>query len=113
MKKANFLLLLIIFAAFSVGIMAQDSQAIFDRGLDQFKSKQFEDAIQSFKQYLAMVPNDSGAFYNIALSYDRLGRSDDAVSYFKEAIRVKPDYAPAFYSMGNVYYGSKRYGDAA
>jgi tetratricopeptide (TPR) repeat protein len=50
------------------------------------KAKQFDKAIDKYKEYLALVPNDLNVRVAIGCMYQKLGKFPDAISWWEEAL---------------------------
>jgi len=109
MRNATFAIVLFVLL-FVINTAGQDTA--FDRGLKQFDSKQYEQAILSFRQVLTVSPQNYAAYYNMGLSYYNLKRYDEAVNAFKSAINIKPDYTAAHTQLGNAYDYLSKYNEA-
>lgn len=100
----------LIISVFSTLAFAQN--ALFEKGVQQLKAKQYEQAAATFRQVVARTPNFSEAHFNLGLSLFFMGEYTEAVSAFEQTIRIKPDYSEAYYYLGNTYLQLKLYDDA-
>jgi tetratricopeptide (TPR) repeat protein len=110
MKTFIKLILVLVFAA--TFALAQDTEAIFNRGSANLKAKKYEACVSDFKAYIAYVPKAPGAHFNLGLCYLELQKHSDAVTAFREATRLKPDYYNAFVLLANELDTSGFYADA-
>ena len=109
MKKIH---LILIFALlfFTFSVQAQDE--LFKKGVQQYEAKQYDQAIETFKQVVNQSPKNHAAFYNLGLSYYYSNRYDQAISSFQQAVKIKPDYAAAHTQTGFAYTALKLFPEA-
>ena len=95
MRRAQILQLIILcLAAKAFPVWAMTPQigerARLDRqrGLEQFWSGRYEEAIESFKRAVSLQPDYYDAQNDLGVTYVKLGRLEEAVEAFKRAIRV-------------------------
>ena len=70
------------------------------RGATNAKLKNFDEAINIFKQALKMNPNHLEAYLNIGNVLQEKGELDAAIDSYKQALKLKSDYAEVHYNMG-------------
>jgi tetratricopeptide (TPR) repeat protein len=110
MKTTIKLILVLLFtAAFTY---AQDSTAIFNRGLANIKAKKYEACVSDFKAYIAYQPETPEAHYNLGLCYANLNKAAESVEAYSEAVRLKPTYYSALVQLGNELDVSGRFAEA-
>jgi tetratricopeptide (TPR) repeat protein len=73
-------------------------------GASNARLKQFDAAIDSYKQALKINPNDAQAYNNMGNALQDQGDSEAAMGSYKQALIIKPDYADAYYNMGTALY---------
>ena len=76
------------------------------------KQGRLEDAIERYKQSIALKPNFVEAYSNLGNALQMLGRLEDAIESYKQAIVLKPDFAEAYNNLGNTLKELGRLGDA-
>jgi len=69
-------------------------------------------AIVEYEKLLSIKPTSGSACYWLGWCHNKLGRTDVAESLFRKAIRLEPDNVPAYLDLAELYYKSKRFGDA-
>jgi serine/threonine protein kinase/Flp pilus assembly protein TadD len=70
----------------------------FPRGQEQMKAGDYEGAIQSFTESIALHPDHPEPYTSRGSAEERLGRNEAAVRDFSEAIRIAPRTAAVAYS---------------
>jgi len=73
-------------------------------GDEYFQKRQYEKAIESFKQAARLNPDNAMAHSNIGLAYYESGKHAEAIEPLKCAISLKPDYVNAHYILGAAYH---------
>ena len=72
----------------------------------------FANAVDHFRQSLAMKPTSAAAHYNLATALTLGGRLDEAVKSYEEALVLRPDYALAHNNLGAILFQRGRLDDA-
>ncbi|NTV80020.1 MAG: sulfatase-like hydrolase/transferase [Candidatus Aminicenantes bacterium] len=86
-------------------IIAEDpgiSDAHFSLGNIYYKSKRYEEALESFKISLDLKPDDSFAVINIANSLQALGRSEEAEKFVLDHLAKGLEDPQLYFLLGNV-----------
>ena len=84
---------------------------LYNQGNALFKSKHYEEAIDSFNKALKIQPGDHYIWYNRGIGLGKLGNFKEAIclqqrfpiASFDKALELKPDYAEAFYNKACCY----------
>ena len=63
--------------------------------------KQYDAAINSYKQAIKIKPDFADAHNNMGNALQDKGELDAAIDSYKQALKIKPDFAEAYYNMGN------------
>jgi len=63
--------------------------------------RQFDAAIENYKQALKIKPDYAEAYYNMGIALKDKGNLEEAIESYIKALKIKPDYAEAYYNMGN------------
>jgi tetratricopeptide (TPR) repeat protein len=71
------------------------NQRLFDEAFQCLRDKQFEKAVQLFKEVLSENPTHVQSYGNMALAYAALGQRSAAMTCFERALELDPDYQPA------------------
>ena len=61
---------------------------------------QFDAAVKSYKQALAINPNYAEVHFNLGITLQKLGQLDAAINSYKQALAIKSDYAEAYNNLG-------------
>ena len=63
--------------------------------------RQFDAAIENYKQALKIKPDYAEAYYNMGNALQDKRDLKSAIESYKQALKIKPDYANAYYNMGS------------
>jgi len=63
--------------------------------------RQFDAAIDNYKQAINIKPDYADAHYNMGIAFKDKGDLEAAIDSYKNALNIKPDYAEAHNNMGN------------
>jgi len=61
-------------------------QALFEKGIRQLEAKDFDGAIETFKQAIEIRKDLPAAYYNVACAYSLKGDKKEALDWFEEAL---------------------------
>lgn len=81
-------------------IAPKDAPSWHNKGLDLYKSGNFEEAIYCFHKVIELTPKDSNAWYNKGLSLHGLGRFEEAVHCFDKVFEINPRSANTWIAKG-------------
>jgi tetratricopeptide (TPR) repeat protein len=76
---------------------------LLKNGLDYYKKKQFDRAIQEFTKAINLEPRYTTAYYNRGCAYLGKGDHEKAIEDFSIAIAIDSSYANAYYNRGLAY----------
>jgi tetratricopeptide (TPR) repeat protein len=65
-------------------------------GVAYDKLKEYQEAIDAYKEAIKIKPDDHKAYCNMGVAYDKLKEYQEAIDAYKEAIKIKPDYHKAY-----------------
>lgn len=82
--------------------MAEHSDCL-TRGLQAFKSKDYETAVTELEQATIENHDDSSAFLYLGAAYTSVGRVNAAIGAFKRAEELSPDDPRVHYNLGQAY----------
>lgn len=80
---------------------AANAQELFERGLDQAKQGQHQDAAASFERALREAPKRPDIRYNYGLAKLRAQEPIEAVKILQEAVALRPKHAETRYALGS------------
>ncbi len=63
--------------------------------------KQFDAAVDSYRQALKIKPDFTEAYNNMGVALKEKGDLEAAVDSYRQALKIKPDFAEAYNNMGN------------
>ena len=110
-KKCVFSILTFFLSA-QVCWSAGDGEALFSRGLKQYKSGKFKSALEDLEKAVKARPNHAESHYYLGLCQSRLGRYEDAALALEEARDLNPDLPGLYLNLGIVYYKMESYESA-
>ena len=89
------------------GILEEDQQTPeqqaslwLEKGNILFADQNYEAAIASYEQAVAIKPDLHAAWNNRGTALDDLGRKEEAIASYEQAVAIKPDYHEAWYNRG-------------
>jgi tetratricopeptide (TPR) repeat protein len=103
----------LLFSAFSVS--AQSDEKAIRRGNRNYKSGNYEQAIENYRKALEIRPNNAKAQFNIGDAYYAKQSYDTAYKEFQKVLDISPDAklkSDAVYNMGNCLLAQNKYYDA-
>lgn len=75
-----------------------------DRGSDQLKTENLDEAISNFGRALQVDPNNAEALYRRGAAYEEAGDYQKAIADLDRAIRLRPRHAPSYFQRANARY---------
>ena len=72
-------------------------------GEGQYKSGDFNGALDIYRRALALDPDNPIINYRLGYVATQSGRLEDAERYLQEALEIEPDFPPALATLGYVY----------
>jgi tetratricopeptide (TPR) repeat protein len=89
----------------------QRAITLYNQGVDQLETSDYQGAIASFTDSLAITP-DADAYYNRGYVYHILGNYNKAIEDYGLALNLKADFASAFGNRCYAYYLLENYPSA-
>ena len=87
-----------------------DARALFERGLDAYRDDHDQEAIELFKQAIALSPDFAEAHYRLGLAYNVTKQTEEADKAFEQAAKLyekitkhEPKNSDAYYFLGLCY----------
>ena len=103
----------LLFSALSVS--AQSDEKAIRKGNRYYKSGNYEQAIESYREALEIRPNNANAQFNLGDAYYAKQSYDTAYAEFQKVLEISPDAklkSDAVYNMGNCLLAQDKYYDA-
>jgi len=91
---------------------AEDPEAWFNRGVQQYELEDFAEAIACWDKAVELQPDYYQAWSNRGLALKNLGRWDEVLSSYDRALELEPTYDKAWYNRGIALSELGRYGEA-
>jgi len=90
-KNKNILPYILIIFFFNITFaFSQNEEQIFQQGNEYFVQKQFDKAIESYRQLINSGYEGTSLFYNLGNAYYRSGKIGYAILYYEKALRLSP-----------------------
>jgi tetratricopeptide (TPR) repeat protein len=89
-----------------------DAAQFFQRGREQFRKQQYEDAIRLFGEATKVDSTFAEAWNNRGVAKAKLGRHDAALADYDRALRADSTLADAHFNRSMAYYELQRYAEA-
>ncbi|GIW67570.1 MAG: hypothetical protein KatS3mg096_438 [Candidatus Parcubacteria bacterium] len=87
-------------------------QVLFNLGLALFELNRYEEAIEVYKQVIALSPKYANAYNNLGFFLSEFSLREEAIEAYKQAITLNPKYATAYNNLGNALFELNRYEEA-
>ncbi|HZW38982.1 MAG TPA: tetratricopeptide repeat protein [Ignavibacteriaceae bacterium] len=84
-------LLVFIICLFNFNSFAEDSSSLYKKGLDNYKSANYDSSIVNFEKVVNAGFESPELYYNLGNSFFRKGRLADAVLYYERALKLSPN----------------------
>ena len=92
LKRKNILIYFIfLFSLVSSFSYAQNEEKIFQQGNEYFQQKQYDKAIESYKQLINSGYEGTALYYNLGNAYYREGKIGYAILYYEKALKLSPN----------------------
>jgi tetratricopeptide (TPR) repeat protein len=75
---------------------------IFDESFEMLLDKEYEKAMEGFKNVLLIDENHYQSYGNLGLCYVYLDNKEEAIKCFKKSLEIEPDYFVAKNNLDNV-----------
>ncbi len=90
----------------------ENTVAWYGLGMSYNGLKQYDRAIQAYREALRIQPELAETWYNLGVAYNNLKQYDRAIQAYREALRIQPEDAEAWSNLGTAYNGLKQYDQA-
>lgn len=101
MKKKRFLIGLMVFAQWS---FAQTASEYFNRGLDAYQNKDYNQANLFFDKTIQQKPKHTLAYLGKGMVFTSQTNYNEAIFQFNKAIEFDPNYAQSYMGRARVYW---------
>jgi tetratricopeptide (TPR) repeat protein len=81
---------------------AENSQLLFQRGMQAYNAGRLDEAVGLFKQTIAAEPKNIDAYYNLGALYYKQQRYNDALATFNKLLQISPNDQSARFHVGSV-----------
>lgn len=88
------------------------AQYIVSLALSEYKSDQFEKAIEHYQYLTEKFPDKHNFLYNLACCHDQLGHDNEAIEIMEKLVRKNPKSVLMAQKLSNMYIRHNRYEDA-
>ena len=78
--------------------------AWFAQGVSCDNLKEYENAIEAYRQALRLRPEYADAWYNLGIAYGNIKKYNLAALSYEEAVRIEPEKVGAWFNLGVAYY---------
>ena len=86
-----------------------NSQEAYNKGIELFSAKKFDQAIKEFGISVKLDPNFTAAYYNKGVAENEVSSFSNAVKTLNKLIELKPNYSKAFFQRGRSFQGLNEY----
>jgi tetratricopeptide (TPR) repeat protein len=83
-----------------LAVEPKHEQALYRLAVLRTQAKQYPQAIEAWKQYLAATNRSAAAYSNLALAYELAGKRADAEAAYRAGIDADPDYVACRVNYG-------------
>ncbi len=80
----------------------------YQAGVTQMHEKKYEEAIESFKQAIEIVPNEALFHQSLGRAYLDRGNPDQAIASFERSIELDPRMAESYTSIGTIHASDRK-----
>ena len=77
---------------------------LFTTALNFHQQKQFDSALNTYDQILAIDPSHLDTLSNLGSILKNLGRCDEAINYYQRVLQVKPEQIETWFNLGNALH---------
>lgn len=115
MKRFSKYLIVIALLCSALSVSAQSDEKAIRRGNRNYKSGNYEQAIENYKKALEIRPNNAKAQFNLGDVYYAKQSYDTAYTEFQKVLELSPDAklkSDAVFNMGNCLLAQDKFYDA-
>lgn len=91
--------------AHEVVLQESSDPAVYNaKGLEQFNSGKYEDAVKSYKEAIRLKKDYAEAHYNLGDAYFKLNQFKQAVEAYKQALKYQPNSPNTYNNLGTAHF---------
>ncbi len=90
----------------------QRPDVILILGMIAHEQREFEAAVERYKQFLGLMPNHKKTHFKMGLVLEELGRTEPAIEHYKKSIGIAADNVAALRKLGDACSKLKRWDEA-
>lgn len=87
----------------------QLEKTLFETGVRQFKQGEYQQAVDTFSDLIAVFPQNADAFKNRGVAYMKLEKFDHAIADFESAKNIAPELKGIYSNLGVIWYYKENY----
>jgi tetratricopeptide (TPR) repeat protein len=103
-SKAQFSILMIFFILFGLARNLYAADRFLDRGMEEYKAGNYEEAFELLTQARERQPESSLAAYYLGLTCKQMMNDREAIQSLMDAIRLTPSIPEAYPELIEIYY---------
>lgn len=105
-KKLITTAFVMVLAASTIGAaeISNEAKLQYNRGVDLYRTGQFEEAAGAFQQAIAIDASYIDAYYNLGVVYEQMNKNAEALGVFKQIMVRKPTDYEAVYNAASLSY---------
>jgi tetratricopeptide (TPR) repeat protein len=89
-----------------------DVNELIKRAESMVARKLYDDAIEVYKQCVALSPRDATIYNRLGVAYHRKQALHDADENYRRAIKINPQYAEAYNNLGTIAFAESKFSKA-
>jgi tetratricopeptide (TPR) repeat protein len=93
--------------------MKERAREPYNRGLELAEQGAYVEAVQEFKNSLAIDPGFVDAVYNLGVTYQKIEQYERAADQFEDAVKLRPQEPEYQFALGTCRFYLNRFDDAA
>ena len=90
----------------------EELRLYIDRGRQDLREENYEEALQSFQKAREIAPDSSLAAYLLGITYKLTEDYSNALVHLEDAVRLRPGVKEALFELAGVYYHLDRFEDS-
>lgn len=106
-SRVAWLVTLFLLLCVTMGWAQQTAEEWFNKGIGDVKAREYDEAIRSFKETLALRPDHEPSYTYIGLVYTMKALWDEAIEAYRKAIEINPRNSQTHYDLGFSLYNKE------